>query len=54
MSISRKKKLAELRIAQWGGKQIIYLPLYIAADTGFFADHGVAAEIYQRLSLIHI
>ena len=47
MSISRKKKLAELRIAQWGGKQIIYLPLYIAADTGFFADHGVAAEIYH-------
>ncbi len=50
MSISRKKKTGkaeQVRIAQWGGRQIIYLPLYIADKTGYFADRQLEAEIYN-------
>lgn len=49
MSISRKKKsqtAEQVRIAQWGGRQIIYLPLYLAIRSGFFQEQGLEVEIY--------
>lgn len=38
--------LADVTVAQWGSeKYLIYLPLYVAQERGFFADHGVSVTV---------
>ena len=35
-----------LRVAEWGGKHLVYLPFYVAQHTGQFASLGLEIERY--------
>lgn len=40
------KHLEQVSVAQWSGKHVIYLPLYVAEKLGFFRETGLDVSIY--------
>lgn len=38
--------MEKVKIAQWGGKHLVYLPLYAAIDQGIFKNLGLDLELY--------
>jgi NitT/TauT family transport system substrate-binding protein len=36
----------KVKFAQWGGRHIIYAPLYLAEQLGLLAKHGIEIELY--------
>lgn len=39
--------MKKIKIAEWGGKHMIYLPFYLGIETGFFAKQGLDIEIIK-------
>lgn len=36
-----------VRVAQWGGKHIVYMPIYVSVHRGYFRDLGLHVELYH-------
>ena len=41
------KKQTKIRVAEWGGRHLVYLPFYVAQHLGFFAQEGLDIAMYQ-------